>query len=189
MNKSRIRIDKPAAIAKAATPNQESALNKAQTADVPMLTISEREYNWLKSCEKIVQESRAAAFAVQEDLRRKPMLQRAKELIGGDRQRDYGNKLQNFSQIAMLWQGTLAPKLQATEKITPEEVALCMMQVKIARLSKSPDHADSILDIAGYAGCYDEVQLERTTGMPLYGATEDPRAEFNPSEFNPFANL
>lgn len=189
MNKSRIRIDKPAAIAKAATPNQESALNKAQTADVPMLTISEREYNWLKSCEKIVQESRAAAFAVQEDLRKKPMLQRANELIGGDRQRDYGNKLQNFSQIAMLWQGTLAPKLQAAEKITPEEVALCMMQVKIARLSKSPDHADSILDIAGYAGCYDAVQLERTTGMPLMGATEDPRAEFNPSEFNPFANL
>lgn len=166
--------------AKAASSNEESALNTAQTADVPMITIGEHEYNWLKSCEKAVQEFNATKHRTQEELRKKPMLQRANELICGDRQRDYGNKLQNFSQIAMLWQGTLAPKLQAAEKITPEEVALCMMQVKIARLSKSPDHADSILDIAGYAGCYDAVQLERKTGMTLMGATEDPRAKLNP---------
>lgn len=157
-----------------------SERQQVQAAVVPMITISEHEYNWLKSCEKLVHKFSANNYAASEEQRKKPMLQRANELIGGDRQRDYGNKLQNFSQIAMLWQGTLAPKLQAAEKITPEEVALCMMQVKIARLSKSPDHADSILDIAGYAGCYDAVQLERKTGMPLMGATEDPRAKLNP---------
>lgn len=107
----------------------------------------------------------------------KPLLQRANELIGGDRQKDYGDKLQNFAQIAMLWQGTLAAKLQAAAKITPEDVALLMIQVKIARLAKSPDHEDSILDVAGYAGCYEAVQLERAAGRQLLGATKDARAE------------
>ena len=143
---------------------------------VPMMTISEHEYNWLKSCEKLVHKFSANNYAASEEQRKKPMLQRANELIGGDRQRDYGNKLQNFSQIAMLWQGTLATKLQPGAKITAEDTALCMIQVKIARLAKSPDHKDSILDIAGYAGCYDAVQLERAAGIPLQGATEDARA-------------
>ena len=97
-----------------------------------------------------------------------PMLHRAQELIQGDRQADYGDKLPNFTQIAMLWTGVLAQKLPFGTRITAEDVALCMMQVKIARLAKSPQHADSILDVAGYAGCYDMLQKEResTTGLP-----------------------
>lgn len=95
--------------------------------------------------------------------------------VHGPRQHEYGDKLQNFSQIAMLWQGTLAPILQPNARITPELVALCMMQVKISRLAKTPDHKDSILDVAGYAICYDELQLQRDAGMQLTGATVDPR--------------
>ena len=104
-----------------------------------------------------------------------PMLHKAEELINGARQQDYGDKLQNFSQIAMLWQGILATKLQNTQFITAEDVALCMMAVKMARLAKSPDHSDSILDIAGYAGCYDKLQQERKANVQLQGAIFDPR--------------
>lgn len=100
----------------------------------------------------------------------------AAKLIQGQRQADYGDKLQNFSQIAMLWQGTLAMKLALGQSITPEDVALCMMQVKIARLAKSPDHRDSIMDVAGYAGCYDYLQQEREAELQLPGAIIDPRA-------------
>lgn len=107
---------------------------------------------------------------------KKPMLHAAQDLIQGDRQQDYGNKLQNFSQIAMLWQGTLAMKLAPGQRITPEDVALCMMQVKIARLAKSPDHKDSIVDVAGYAGCYDILQDERVAGVALPGVIVDPRS-------------
>lgn len=107
---------------------------------------------------------------------KKSLLYRAQELIQGSRQQDYGDKLQNFSQIAMLWQGTLATKLQPGEKITPEDVALCMIQVKIARLAKSPDHEDSLLDIAGYAGCMSYLQQERKGGTELLGATVDSRS-------------
>jgi len=105
------------------------------------------------------------------------MLHRAEDIITGARQNDYGDKLQNFSQIAMLWQGTLATKLAPGNLISAEDVALCMMQVKIARLAKSPDHKDSILDIAGYAGCYDKLQEERASNAELIGATVDYRAE------------
>ena len=104
-----------------------------------------------------------------------PMLQRAHDTIHGQRQADYGDKLQNFSQIAMLFQGTLAMKLLPHAEITAEDVALLMMQVKIARLAKSPDHADSILDVAGYAGCFDNLQMERKKGVTLKGATYDSR--------------
>lgn len=105
------------------------------------------------------------------------LLSQADNLINGQRQQDYGDKLQNFSQIAMLWQGTLAMKLAPDARITPEDVALCMMQVKIARLAKSPDHRDSIMDIAGYAGCYDKLQEERATGVELPGVITDPRCD------------
>ena len=96
--------------------------------------------------------------------------------VHGPREKEYGSKLQNFTQIAMLFQGTLATKLLPGACITPEDVSLLMMQVKIARLAKSPDHADSVLDIAGYAICYDELQLQRDAGTQLLGATVDPRS-------------
>ena len=103
------------------------------------------------------------------------LLQRAESTITGQRQTDYGDKRQNFTQIAMMLQGLLAPKLLPTSRITPEDVALIMIMVKAARLAKSPDHNDSWLDIAGYAGCADILQEERSDGKPLLGATVDPR--------------
>lgn len=107
---------------------------------------------------------------------KKPLLIEADSLINGQRQQDYGDKLTNFTQIAMLWQGLFAGKLQPGAAITPEDVALAMIQVKIARLAKSPDHRDSILDVAGYAGCYAKLQEERAAETELVGALIDPRS-------------
>lgn len=90
-----------------------------------------------------------------------PMLHRAEALINGDRQKEYGDKLPNFSQTADFWNAHLKFKLVPGAQITAEDVALMMINVKQARLSKSPEHKDSILDIAGYAGCYDAIQEER----------------------------
>jgi hypothetical protein len=90
-----------------------------------------------------------------------PMLHKAEELINGDRQKDYGDKLPNFSQIADFWTAHLKFKLKEDVKITAEDVALMMINVKQARLAKSPNHYDSILDVAGYAGCYDKILIER----------------------------
>lgn len=101
------------------------------------------------------------------------LLQEAHNTINGQRQLDYGDKLENFSQIAMGFQMVLARKLKSDSEITAEDVALLMMQVKIARLAKSPGHRDSILDVAGYAGCFDKLQQERTAGTELEGAVYD----------------
>jgi Domain of unknown function (DUF6378) len=90
-----------------------------------------------------------------------PFLHQAHNIITGDRQRDYGDKLPNFQQIADLWNATLKFKLSQDAQITAEDVALCMIQVKVARLAKMPEHFDSILDVAGYAGCYDAIRKEK----------------------------
>lgn len=75
------------------------------------------------------------------------MLQKAHELIYSDRQQDYGPALENFQNIADLWSVVLKTP------VTPDQVALCMIQVKVARLVRSPNHEDSWIDIAGYVGC------------------------------------
>lgn len=106
---------------------------------------------------------------------RKGILSEAEALVNGQRQADYGDKLQNFSQIAMLWQGYLAMKLRPVCAITPEDVSMMMILVKMARLAKSPDHEDSLVDIAGYARCMDMLQQERKNHVILQGALIDPR--------------
>lgn len=64
---------------------------------------------------------------------------------------DYGHPSINFARIWHLWQPILdAPNLTGEQK-----VALCMTQVKVSRLCESPEHADSIGDLAGYAATLD----------------------------------
>ena len=82
------------------------------------------------------------------------ILTEAERIINGARNSDYGHAFDNFKQTAALW----APILGTA--ITPEQVALCMIQVKVSRLCNTTDHRDSLVDIAGYAGTYEKV-LER----------------------------
>jgi Domain of unknown function (DUF6378) len=41
--------------------------------------------------------------------------------------------------------------------VTPAQVVLCLIDLKLARLGHDPAHADSILDVAGYAAVLQEV--------------------------------
>lgn len=77
-------------------------------------------------------------------MKREEILQTAENLINGDRSREYGDAQQNFQDIANLWSVILA------KEITIEQVALCMIMVKSARLMKT-NHLDSWIDICGYA--------------------------------------
>lgn len=84
-------------------------------------------------------------------MNRVEILNAAGEAIGGPRQRDYGDVRMGFERIAELWGA-------ATGAIfTAEQVALMMVLVKVARLTNSPDHLDSWMDIAGYAALGGEV--------------------------------
>lgn len=94
----------------------------------------------------------------------KPFLQQAHDLINGQRAQDYGGAHQNFTQIAALWNALLATKL--TKPITAMEVAMLMQQLKIARLLNQPDHHDSWLDNAGYAGLIPVIQAGEGNSLP-----------------------
>jgi hypothetical protein len=64
--------------------------------------------------------------------------------VTGPRQRDYAHPKVNFQRIADLWSPVLGVK------VTPEQVALCMIQVKVGRLMNRYTR-DSVVDILGYA--------------------------------------
>jgi hypothetical protein len=78
-------------------------------------------------------------------MNRNEALDKAKELISGGRDLEYGSPEDSFTEIAAHW------SIHLKKKITPEDVALMMIYFKAARLSRKPDHVDSWLDIAGYA--------------------------------------
>lgn len=82
-------------------------------------------------------------------------LERASELIHGDRNKDYGTPLDDFGRTAKIWSAILGVE------VTAEQVALCMVGVKISRLCNSPGHMDSVVDGAGYFGTYEMVRDER----------------------------
>ena len=56
----------------------------------------------------------------------------------------YGSPAVNHLRIAKLW------SVYFERAIEPEEVAMCMALVKIARLIESPKHLDSYQDAAAY---------------------------------------
>ena len=69
----------------------------------------------------------------------------------------YGKVLENHNRIAKIWSLILG------SEVTEEQVALMMVGLKVARLIETPDHQDSILDIAGYAAVMSECIEEKKT--------------------------
>ena len=69
-----------------------------------------------------------------------------------NRRRKYGEATALFDHIAKRW--SLVPGV----KVTSAQVALCLIDLKMARLVHDPKHLDSIVDVAGYAACLREVQ-------------------------------
>ena len=88
------------------------------------------------------------------------ILEEAQGLVYGDRQGDYGHPRQDFTRTALLWTGVLMHKLAEGEHITPEDVALCMVQVKISREVNKPKR-DNRVDGAGYLLCLDRLETGR----------------------------
>lgn len=80
----------------------------------------------------------------------KTILQEAQAAVYGDRQADYGTVTENFNTIAKLWSAIL--KIE----VTPQQVGLCMIQVKVAREMYKPKR-DNLVDIAGYAATLEKL--------------------------------
>ena len=80
------------------------------------------------------------------------ILDEARNIIYGERQKVYGPSRPNHERIAAHWSVILGIPVSA------EQVVLCMIGLKLARLGNTPDHRDSWVDIAGYVGVYDKMQ-------------------------------
>jgi uncharacterized protein DUF6378 len=82
------------------------------------------------------------------------VLDEAKRLVYGDRQKDYGSPLTNHTHTAALFSAYLGIP------ITPEQVCYLNILQKVSR-SINGFKRDTITDIAGYAGNLEMIQNER----------------------------
>ena len=68
-----------------------------------------------------------------------------------ERSNTYGAPDKAMAAIAARWSITLG------HPVTPAQVVLCMMDLKLTRLSRDPAHRDSMIDLIGYATVLGEV--------------------------------
>jgi hypothetical protein len=68
-----------------------------------------------------------------------------------ERRDDYGDPAEQFRAIADRWSITLGTP------VTPAQVALCMIDLKLTRLTYDPRHSDSVVDVIGYAALLREI--------------------------------
>lgn len=68
-----------------------------------------------------------------------------------ERNNQYGAAADNMAAIAARWSATLG------HEITPPQVVLCLLDLKLARLAHDPTHEDSAVDVCGYAALLREL--------------------------------
>ncbi len=78
------------------------------------------------------------------------IIEEAKALVKGDRQKDYGDMQESFNRIAGLWSAYLGIDVNALD------VAKMMILLKVSR-AKNSNHRDSYIDIVGYVECADQL--------------------------------
>ncbi len=84
-------------------------------------------------------------------MNRSEVIAAAAEAVNVSRRAAYGDLTQNFKLIANLWSCYLGVV------IAPADVAALMALFKVSRIRANASHADSWVDLAGYAACGAEV--------------------------------
>lgn len=79
------------------------------------------------------------------------LLFEAADTVEGPRNDAYGHPADDFARAASIWSGILGVD------VTPQQVALCMVGVKLARQVHSPKR-DNVVDSIGYLLCLDAVE-------------------------------
>jgi hypothetical protein len=87
-------------------------------------------------------------------MNRGEILEEAARLTAKDRQKTYGDPTVNHCRIADLWTTYLG------QQITPQQVAICMALVKVARLMET-ETEDSFVDLAAYAAIAGEIATSK----------------------------
>ena len=74
-----------------------------------------------------------------------------------ERSVQYGDAAPNMAAIAKRWSATLG------REVTPAQVVLCLLDLKLARLAHDPTHEDSAVDVCGYAALLRELTETQIT--------------------------
>ena len=78
-------------------------------------------------------------------------LQNTLKAIEGPREKTYGDPLKNHTRIAEAWSNILGID------VSIHQVYACLVAMKLSRLTNSPDHLDSWMDIAAYSALAGEL--------------------------------
>ena len=87
----------------------------------------------------------------------KTLLQKAHDIVHGQRELDYGTPATNLQHIADYWSLHLSRTTGEKIVLTTHDVCEMMILLKVARLANTPEHEDTLMDIAGYAALQDRV--------------------------------
>ena len=82
------------------------------------------------------------------------LLQHANRIFE-ERRAEYGDAQMLFHKVAKRWSLVLG------HEVTPQQVVLCLMDLKQERLCNDPSHIDSIADKAGYAAVLAELSPDQ----------------------------
>lgn len=85
------------------------------------------------------------------------ILDDAKDIIYGDREKTYGAPDKNLKAIAGYWANHLNTRFGTYNDITPEDVCIMMVLLKVARLGNDQQHRDSKVDAAGYIALMERI--------------------------------
>lgn len=94
---------------------------------------------------------------------RAEILDAAKKIVTGDREKQYGSPEDNFAVIARFWEVYLSERCVsggAEVTLNPDDVAMLMALMKVARIMTGTFKGDSYIDACGYLACAAEIAEE-----------------------------
>lgn len=95
---------------------------------------------------------------------RAEILDAAKKIVTGDREKQYGKPEDNFAVIARFWEVYLSERCTdggAQVTLNPDDVAMLMALMKVARIMTGTFKGDSYIDACGYLACAAEIAAEK----------------------------
>lgn len=91
---------------------------------------------------------------------RAEILDAAKKIVTGERERQYGSPEDNFAVIARFWEVYLNQRCvdaMSGFMLNPNDVAMLMALMKVARIITGTFKGDSYIDACGYLACAAEI--------------------------------
>lgn len=91
---------------------------------------------------------------------RAEILDAAKKIVTGERERQYGSPEDNFAVIARFWEVYLNQRCvdaMSGFMLNPDDVAMLMALMKVARIMTGTFKGDSYIDACGYLACAAEI--------------------------------